>query len=112
MVEQIREIQAAVAQLGERVTEDHEVAGSSPAGGTILFNNDSATAAGIEGERMEDESLDEILIDIKSTELTLMEVLSRIDQYKQDPHYQNYEIFLDGDRYAIVARPKVRNNGL
>ena len=58
---------------------------------------------------MEDESLDEILIDIKSTELTLMEVLSRIDQYKQDPRYQNY---LDGDRYAIVARPKVRNNGL
>ncbi|AMH93760.1 MAG: hypothetical protein J5897_07445 [Candidatus Methanomethylophilus sp.] len=61
---------------------------------------------------MEDESLDEILIDIKSTDLTLMEVLSRIDQYKQDPRYQNYEIFLDGDRYAIVARPKVRNNGL
>ena len=61
---------------------------------------------------MEDESLDEILIDIKSTALTLMEVLSRIDQYKQDPRYQNYEIFLDGDRYAIVARPKVRNNGL
>ena len=61
---------------------------------------------------MEDESLDEILIDIKSTEITLMEVLSRIDQYKQDPRYQNYEIFLDGDRYAIVARPKVRNNGL
>ena len=55
---------------------------------------------------MEDESLDEILI------VTLMEVLSRIDQYKQDPRYQNYEIFLDGDRYAIVARPKVRNNGL
>ena len=61
---------------------------------------------------MEDESFDEILIDIKSTDLTLMEVLSRIDQYKQDPRYQNYEIFLDGDRYAIVARPKVRNNGL
>ena len=61
---------------------------------------------------MEDESLDEILIDIKSTDLTLMEVLSRIDQYKQDPRYQNYEIFLDGDRYAIVARPKERNNGL
>ena len=61
---------------------------------------------------MEDESLDEILIDIKSTDLTLMEVLSRIDQYKQDPRYQNYEIFLDGDRYAIVARPRVRNNGL
>lgn len=54
------------------------------------------------------ETLDEILIDIKSTELTLFEVLARIDQYKQDPRYSNYEIFLDGDRYAIVARPKVR----
>lgn len=53
------------------------------------------------------ESLDEILIDIKTTQLTLYEVLSRIDQYKQDPRYRNYEIFLDGDRYAIVARPKV-----
>lgn len=57
---------------------------------------------------MSAESLDEILIDIKTTDLTLYEVLSRIDQYKQDPRYQNYEIFLDGDRYAIVARPKVR----
>ena len=33
---------------------------------------------------------------------------ARIDQYRQDPRYQNFEIFLDGDRYAIVARPKVR----
>ncbi|MCQ2079490.1 MAG: hypothetical protein MJZ38_05500 [archaeon] len=57
---------------------------------------------------MTEEGLDEILIDIKSTELTLFEVLARIDQYKQDPRYQNFEIFLDGDRYAIVARPKAR----
>ncbi|AGI48510.1 hypothetical protein TALC_01542 [Thermoplasmatales archaeon BRNA1] len=48
-----------------------------------------------------------ILIDIKSTTLTLGEVLGRIEQYKQDPALSNYEIFLDGDRYAIVARPKV-----
>lgn len=57
---------------------------------------------------MNEQGLDEILIDIKSTELTLFEVLARIDQYKQDPRYSNYEIFLDGDRYAIVARPKVK----
>ena len=61
---------------------------------------------------MDGETLDEILIDIKGTDLTLSEVLARIDQYKQDPHYQNFEIFLDGDRYAIVARPKVKDNGL
>ncbi len=57
---------------------------------------------------MEKESLDEVLIDIKNTDMSMFEVLARIDQYKQDPRYQNYEIFLDGDRYAIVARPKVR----
>ena len=57
---------------------------------------------------MSEESFDEVLIDIKTTELTLFEVLARIDQYKQDPRYSNYEIFLDGDRYAIVARLKVR----
>lgn len=57
---------------------------------------------------MDESGLEEILIDIKGTELTLFEVLARIDQYKQDPRYQNYEIFLDGDRYAIVARPKVK----
>ncbi len=57
---------------------------------------------------MSDECFDEVLIDIKSTELSLFEVLARIDQYKQDPRYNNYEIFLDGDRYAIVARLKVK----
>lgn len=49
---------------------------------------------------------DMILIDIKTTELTLFEVLARIDQYKMDPMFRDYEIHLDGDVYAIVARPK------
>lgn len=56
---------------------------------------------------LSEEGQDMILIDIKSTTLTLGEVLGRIEQYKQDPALSNYEIFLDGDRYAIVARPKV-----
>ena len=51
-------------------------------------------------------SHDMILIDIKTTELTLFEVLGRIDQYKMDPMFRNCEIELDGDVYAIVARPK------
>jgi len=51
---------------------------------------------------------DEILIDIKSTSLTLGETLMRIEEYKKDPKYKDCEIFLDGDRYAIVARPKVK----
>lgn len=96
--------------MGERVTEDHEVAGSNPAGGTILLNFDRPTGCLFnvtKGKTMDEETnLDEVLIDIKSTELSLFEVLDRINQYKQDPRYQNFEIFLDGDRNAIVARPK------
>ena len=56
---------------------------------------------------MTEEGQDRILIDIRSSTLTLGEVLGRIEQYKADPVYAGYEIFLDGDRYAIVARPKV-----
>ena len=49
---------------------------------------------------------DILLIDIKTTELTLFEVLARIDQYKIDPVLRFYEIELDDDLYGIVARPK------
>lgn len=49
---------------------------------------------------------DVVLIDIKSSTLTLGEVLAKIDEYKKMPEFQDCEIFLDGDRYAIVARPK------
>ncbi len=56
---------------------------------------------------MASENMDEVLIDIRNTDMSMFEVLARIDQYKQDPRYRNYEIFLDGDRHAIVARPKV-----
>ncbi len=93
------------------MTEDHEVAGSNPAGGTILFiNSEAGYTIDLTAEViiMEEENLDEVLIDLRSTDLSMMEVLAHIDQYKQDPRYQNFEIFLDGDRYAIVARPKVR----
>lgn len=47
---------------------------------------------------------DEVLIDLRKTTLTLGEVMARIESYKQDPKYKGCEIFLDGDRYAIVAR--------
>ena len=49
---------------------------------------------------------DILLIDIKTTELTLFEVLARIDQYKIDPVLRFYEIELDDDLNGIVARPK------
>ena len=50
------------------------------------------------------EDSDEVLIDLKTTSLTLGEVMERIQSLKSDPKYKGYEIFMDGDRYAIVAR--------
>lgn len=50
---------------------------------------------------------DRVLIDLNNTSLTLGEVLGRVESYKNDPEYMNCEIFMDGDRFAIVARWKV-----
>jgi hypothetical protein len=45
---------------------------------------------------------DTIFIDIKTSELTLTQVLQEIQRIqKENP---NYEIFLDGDTHAIVGR--------
>lgn len=55
-----------------------------------------------------EEEPDKILIDIRKTDLTLGQALARIQQYKEDPAYRDYEIFLDGDAYAIVARRRMR----
>ena len=63
---------AVVTQLGECKTEDLEVAGSSPAHGTI------------------------------SSDLTLSQVMNEIAKLQSE--YPEYEIFMDGDSYAIVGR--------
>lgn len=45
-------------------------------------------------------------IDIKTCDLTLSQVMERIGQLQAEhPHL---EIFMDGDSYAIVGRPRVR----
>ena len=49
---------------------------------------------------------DVVLYDIETTPLTLGEIMARIAEMKNDPAYAGYEIFLDGDRKAIVARPR------
>ena len=64
---------AVVTQLGECKTEDLEVAGSSPAHGTI-----------------------------SSCDLTLSQVMNEIAKLQSE--YPEYEIFMDGDSYAIVGR--------
>lgn len=53
---------------------------------------------------MEGEERDTVLIDIKTTDMTLGEVMRMIEEYRRNSRYQGYEIFLDGDRHAIVAR--------
>lgn len=48
---------------------------------------------------------DRKLIDIKTCGLTLDAVIARVNAYKiENP---GYEVFLDGDAYAIVARRMV-----
>ena len=79
-----------VTQLGECKTEDLEVAGSSPAHGTILF---------IQSGKMADE---EILLNVDSDEYTLGQIMQMVNKY-QDEH-PDMEVFLDGDRRAIVGR--------
>ena len=50
---------------------------------------------------------DIVVVDIETSNLTLAEVMGRISELRQNPAYAGYEIFLDGDRKAIVARLKV-----
>lgn len=45
---------------------------------------------------------DRILIDIRSSELTLSQVVREIVRYQLE--MPDCEIFMDGDAYAIVAR--------
>ena len=62
-----------VTQLGECKTEDLEVAGSSPAHGTIS---------------------------------SLSQVMSEIARLQSE--HPEYEIFMDGDAYAIVGRRRTQ----
>ena len=45
---------------------------------------------------------EKIFIDIKSCDLTLSQVLMEVERIKKE--YPQYEIFMDGDLYAIVGR--------
>ena len=49
----------------------------------------------------------EILIDWKNTNLSLFEILGRVEQYKSMAQYSEAEIYLDGDRHAIVAKREI-----
>ncbi len=80
------------------MTEDHDVAGSSPARGTTFIISDIWVHGGTGlGE-------DKVLIDISTSRLTVAETLKEIKclQIK----YPDHEIFLDGDAHAIMGRRK------
>lgn len=48
---------------------------------------------------------DKILIDIKTCGLTCTEFFAKAAEYQKE--YPYCEIFLDGDTYSLVARPRV-----
>ncbi|MBO4568971.1 MAG: hypothetical protein J5674_03240 [Candidatus Methanomethylophilaceae archaeon] len=45
---------------------------------------------------------DKILIDIRTCELKMSQLMAEIQRLQAE--YPDYEIFLDGDAYAIVGR--------
>lgn len=47
-----------------------------------------------------------VLVDIRSSGITLLQSAKLMDAYRSDPAYEGFDIVLDGDLYAIVARPK------
>lgn len=49
---------------------------------------------------------DIVLLDMRSCELTLRRVMSEIIPFFK-AQYPAYDVIMDGDQYAIVARPKV-----
>ena len=51
---------------------------------------------------------DIVVVDIDSSPLTLSDVMIMFEECKNSSTYAGYDIFVDGDRRAIVARPKVR----
>lgn len=48
---------------------------------------------------------DSILIDIKTCGMTLQQVTDKANSYMKE--HPDYEVFMDGDAYSIVARRKV-----
>ncbi len=48
--------------------------------------------------------MDLILMNIRTCELTLSQMMRKIAEWMDE--MPEHEIFLDGDRYAIVARPR------
>lgn len=48
--------------------------------------------------------MDRILIDIKTCDMTLSEVMHAVNVYQSN--HPEWEVFMDGDLYAIVGRDR------
>lgn len=48
--------------------------------------------------------MDRVLIDIRTCDLTLSQVMAEISRLQEE--LPGHEVFMDGDLYAVVARPR------
>jgi hypothetical protein len=46
-----------------------------------------------------------VLIDIRTSEMTLPQIIDQMEIWRKEPRFRGYDIFMDGDIYAIVAAP-------
>ncbi len=53
---------------------------------------------------------DRVFIDIRTCELTLSQMMGEIARLQEE--YPEYEIFMDGDEYAIVGRRRNQHQGV
>lgn len=53
---------------------------------------------------------DKVFIDIRTSDLTLSQMMAEISRLQGE--YPEYEIFMDGDEYAIVGRRRNQNQGV
>ena len=53
---------------------------------------------------------DRVFIDIRTSELTLSQMMAEIARLQGE--YPEYEIFMDGDEYAIVGRRRNQYQGV
>ncbi|MDY0293010.1 MAG: hypothetical protein RBQ77_00345 [Candidatus Methanomethylophilaceae archaeon] len=49
--------------------------------------------------------MDKVFIDVRTSDLTLTEVLRMIEEIQAEN--PDYDIFLDGDTHTIMGRPRV-----
>ncbi|MFA6709925.1 MAG: hypothetical protein WC067_00505 [Candidatus Methanomethylophilaceae archaeon] len=55
-------------------------------------------------------NMDELFVDVSGADLTLSEILRLVERIQSDN--PDMDIFLDGDRQAIMGRPHVVQNAL